>query len=372
MNKNHGTLKMWQKEMLKICWEMPWLNPEGSFLVRKKGNQIFLSLKCFDKSATQTEEDDEEDKGYRNKDKEEEQDEDTEEDTDKDTNEDTNGDTNEDTNENTNEDTDEDTDDDTDYDTDEDTDEDRQEEFEHYKINSDEEEFWFDSQNKFNNLTALIESCMGNKQEGLATKLTNICLLASPHSDPTTQFPKNGWKKWQVPLTEIKLGEKSGQSEDIYKAKFRGMFDAEARQLKIENEEQEQKAESDIAILKKLKHPNLIHLFAFTRLTWFVKPKEGNIIIQEFMAEGDLKNYLRRLKSDKDRRQIQRQSQIQSQNATIWDWLVTWIIEVARGMEQLESLKIAHRDVAARYKPLVSFSSIDPSQECLSGPVFSG
>ena len=122
----------------------------------------------------------------------------------------------------------------------------------------------------------------------------------------------------------------------------------EARQLKIEDSEEKERVTREITILKKLKHPNLIHLFAFTMMSvgrW----EKGNVVIQELMAEGDLKNYLKKMKGDEERRQSQKQ--IQNQKKKIWDSLLTWMIEVARGMEHLESLKIVHRDVAARYIP---------------------
>ena len=58
----------------------------------------------------------------------------------------------------------------------------------------------------------------------------------------------------------------------------------------------------------------------------------------------------------------------------IWSKLLSWNIEVARGMERLESLKIVHRDLAARYLIVPSFScaSHHSSQERLVGPVFPG
>ena len=110
-----------------------------------------------------------------------------------------------------------------------------------------------------------------------------------------------------------------------------------AKQLKTDNEEASEKILeeffNEIKTMKGLNHPNLIQLFAFTT-------GNSNFMIQEFMSEGDLKNYLQKLKKDPDRMKA---------DTKLWSKLLSWNIEVARGMERLESLKIVHRDLAARY-----------------------
>ena len=112
-----------------------------------------------------------------------------------------------------------------------------------------------------------------------------------------------------------------------------------AKQLKTDNEEESEKALeeffNEITTMKELNHPNLIQLFAFT-----TENREGNFMIQEFMKEGDLKNYLQKLKKDPVRMKAEKK---------IWSKLLSWNIEVARGMERLESLGIVHRDLAAMF-----------------------
>ena len=114
-----------------------------------------------------------------------------------------------------------------------------------------------------------------------------------------------------------------------------------AKQLKTDNEEASEKILeeffNEIKTMKGLNHPNLIQLFAFTT-------GNSNFMIQEFMAEGDLKNYLQKLKKDEKRMKAE---------TKIWSKLLSWNIEVARGMERLESLTVVHRDLAARYRPLL-------------------
>ena len=120
---------------------------------------------------------------------------------------------------------------------------------------------------------------------------------------------------------------------------FRGNLEVAAKQLKTDNEEESEKALeeffNEITTMKELNHPNLIQLFAFT-----IDNREGNFMIQEFMKEGDLKNYLQKLKKDPVRMKAEKK---------IWSKLLSWNIEVARGMERLESLGIFHRDLAARF-----------------------
>ena len=147
----------------------------------------------------------------------------------------------------------------------------------------------------------------------------------------------------------------------MYEAKFRGNLKVAAKQLKTDNEEASEKILEEffnkIKTMKGLNHPNLIQLFAFTT-------GNSNFMIQEFMSEGDLKNYLQKLKKDPDRMRA---------DTKLWSKLLSWNIEGARGMERLESLKIVHRDLAARYHTQVFFfANPDSSQERVVGSVFPG
>ena len=63
-------------------------------------------------------------------------------------------------------------------------------------------------------------------------------------------------------------------------------------------------------------------------------------MIQEFMANGDLKSWLKKVKEGK--------GDIRLQDDNLWHCLLAWCVEIARGMERLESLGIVHRDLAAR------------------------
>ena len=65
-------------------------------------------------------------------------------------------------------------------------------------------------------------------------------------------------------------------------------------------------------------------------------------MIQELMENGDLKSWLQELKRTK------KTQQELAKDSQLWSRLLAWCVEIARGMERLESLGIVHRDLAAR------------------------
>ena len=103
--------------------------------------------------------------------------------------------------------------------------------YQHQKIESDGEHFWFDpsstsdkglghsfTQMKTDDLNNLIQACSGNKQNIFATNLTCISLIPNPHSDETFEFHSGHFYLGRVPMKEIKLEEKvgAGQFGDVY------------------------------------------------------------------------------------------------------------------------------------------------------------
>jgi len=236
--------------------------------------------------------------------------------------------------------------------------------YKNYNVKKEREKFYFTKKNRFEKLSDLINFCMDNKAEGVETKLTNICLIPNPHSDPGFEFSMLDYDSLRVPYTEIALGRElgSGQFGKVYEATFRGNLKVAVKQLKVENEDEGAKALeeffSELNTLKRLNHPNLVQLFAY-----IVDKDHGNFMIQEFMAEGDLKCYLKKWKE---------QPVKMKQVPKLWSKLLSWQIEVARGMERLESLDIVHRDLAARNVLLDQFGrakvadfglAVTPSEE---------
>ena len=207
-------------------------------------------------------------------------------------------------------------------------------------------EVWFTPHNKFSSLTELIKFCTDNLAPGVKTKLTNICLIPNPHADKTFEYWNEMQDSLRVPLTEITWKEPkeilgTGQFGEVFSATFRGNLKVAVKQLKVkeatpgEAEKALEEFFAEISAMRGLNHPNLVQLFAFV-----TSGKDGNFMIQEFMANGDLKSWLKKVKEGK--------GDMGLHDDKLWPRLLAWCVEIARGMERLESLGIVHRDLAAR------------------------
>ena len=193
--------------------------------------------------------------------------------------------------------------------------------FAHYNVKTGDGKVWLGAQRKFCMLTDLIMFIMGMGMEGLKTKLTNICLIPNPHSDPYFEFYSRDHDSFRVPFSDITLGKKlgSGQFGDVYKGTFRENLDVAIKSLKVLGSNEGEKVLDDflneIETQKGLHHPNLIQLFGFV-----THKDKGNFMIQEYMGKGDLKTYLVALNKD--------QARMEKEGAALWGKLVTWCMEV--------------------------------------------
>ena len=205
---------------------------------------------------------------------------------------------------------------------------------------------WFTPHNKFSSLTELIKFCSYNLAPGMRTKLTNICLIPNPHADQAFEYWNEKQDSLRVPLTEITWEEPkkilgAGQFGEVFAATFRGDLKVAVKQLKVkeakpgDTEKAIEEFFAEISAMRGLNHPNLVQLFAYV-----TSVKDGTFIIQEFMANGDLKAWLKKVKEGK--------GDMRLQDDRLWPCLLAWCVEIARGMDHLESLGIVHRDLAAR------------------------
>ena len=78
--------------------------------------------------------------------------------------------------------------------------------YKNYNVKKEGDKFYFTKKKMFPRLADLINFCMENRTEEVATKVTNI---ANPHSDPGFDFSMQYYDFLRVPFTEIVLGKES-------------------------------------------------------------------------------------------------------------------------------------------------------------------
>ena len=164
---------------------------------------------------------------------------------------------------------------------------------------------------------------------GLCTRLVNAC----PHIDvPTTiGLSHDTDDKWEIPRDSIRLLNKLGQGQfgEVWQGLWNGTTAVAVKTLKAGTNATKDSAQAflqEAQIMKKLKHPKLVQLYA-------VCTKGDPIyIITELMTNGSLLEYLQ---SDKGKR-------LQLPH------LIDMAAQVAKGMAYLEKCQYIHRDLAAR------------------------
>eukprot|EP00092_Neocalanus_flemingeri_P080213 GFUD01100044.1.p1 GENE.GFUD01100044.1~~GFUD01100044.1.p1 ORF type:complete len:468 (+),score=107.71 GFUD01100044.1:185-1405(+) len=195
----------------------------------------------------------------------------------------------------------------------------------------------------FDTLYELIEDLKENIDATIELKLGDICLIANPHSDDGFVYADKHMDSWMVPIHELeydeekdKLGE--GQFGIVYEGLFRRTTKVALKKLKLKKDAASDKAWLEFLhekeIMKRLNHPNLVQLYAIVN-----DPKEGNFLVQEYLNEGDLLQYLRKIRPLKDEADV---------IGVSFPKRLEWCVQVARGMAHLELLTIVHRDLAAR------------------------
>ena len=148
---------------------------------------------------------------------------------------------------------------------------------------------------------------------------------------------------WYVPLSDVEYDKdaKIGQGKfgSVYKGIFRSNLAVAIKILRNKDGKKEKLVKDFLKekkVMTRLKHPNLVQLYAVS------KDEEGNnILIQEWVENGNLSEYLQKL-------QTKRESEEAIVEEVNFKLLLSWSVQILRGMAHLEKLKIIHRDLAAR------------------------
>ena len=180
----------------------------------------------------------------------------------------------------------------------------------------------------------LREMIQREKRIGISIKLTSVCVIPSPHTDPEFESYVEDYNSLCVPQHQIETGEviSSESSGFVRTARLRGSIDVVVQRLKFQSQEESSEAFTaffeEIGDLQRLDHPNITQLFGFT-----LNAKKESFLILGTMIKGDLKIRLQ---------------EMWRRGESCGDATLLWAVEVASGMERLASLKIVHGDLAAR------------------------
>ncbi|XP_065062309.1 tyrosine-protein kinase SRK2-like [Rhopilema esculentum] len=197
----------------------------------------------------------------------------------------------------------------------------------HYKIKTtDSGNYFIARREEFVNLHALIAHYT-DSSDGLVTNLRTACLKGED-LPVTTDLSHETEKQWEIDRTTLKFTKMdrlgAGQFGEVYKGLWNNKIPVAIKSLKPGSMKKESFLE-EAALMKRLKHPNLITLYAV------VSVSEPILIVTELMKNGSLLDYLRN-----EGRSLELKT------------LVYMNAQIAQGMAFLESRNFIHRDLAAR------------------------
>ena len=214
--------------------------------------------------------------------------------------------------------------------------------FRHYSVNNERGKVYFNEnklkKNKFDTLRELVNFYIRNKTQSLVTTLTTICHIPHPHSDPGFKFSKPEDISLEVPYSAIELGRELGRGHfgTVHEATYREVLKVAVKKVKLENQQGVAtmlKRFFEPDTLKTQDHPNLVQNFAFIN-----DKVRGIFIVQELMDHGSLRDQLKKWRE-----------QPHKMKQDLWSKILSWMIDVARGMKRLESLHIVHKSLTTRY-----------------------
>ena len=194
----------------------------------------------------------------------------------------------------------------------------------HYKIRRlDNGRFFLTSLVNFETIPEMIRYY--KKSEGLRVSLKAPCLIAE--KPQTAGLSRETSKAFEIDRKSICLVKKlgAGQFGEVWMGIWNGTTEVAVKTLKTGTMGARREFLEEAALMKKLRHPNLIQFYAVCT------KKEPIYIITELMKHGSLLEYLRG-----DGRSLKLPQ------------LINIGTQVATGMAYLEEKDYIHRDLAAR------------------------
>ncbi|XP_066551546.1 megakaryocyte-associated tyrosine-protein kinase isoform X3 [Amia ocellicauda] len=189
----------------------------------------------------------------------------------------------------------------------------------HYRVIYKDNKLTIDNTQYFYNLIDMIEFYTKNKG-AIATT------LRKPKQKEGTKSAKDELSKagWLLDIEKLTLGESIGEGEfgAVYEGEYMG------QKVAVKNIKCDVTAQAfleETTVMTKLQHRNLVQLLG-------VILHNGLHIVTEFMAKGNLVNFLR----------------TRGRSVISTAQLLRFALDVCEGMEYLESKKLVHRDLAAR------------------------
>ncbi|XP_036376579.1 megakaryocyte-associated tyrosine-protein kinase [Megalops cyprinoides] len=189
----------------------------------------------------------------------------------------------------------------------------------HYRVIYRDNKLTIDNAQFFYNLIDMIEFYTKNKG-AIATT------LQKPKQKEGTKSAEAELSKagWLLDIEKLTLGESIGEGEfgAVYEGEYMG------QKVAVKNIKCDVTAQAfleETTVMTKLQHRNLVRLLG-------VILHNGLHIVTEFMAKGNLVNFLR----------------TRGRSMITTTQLLRFALDVCEGMEYLESQKLVHRDLAAR------------------------
>nr|XP_023654551.1 protein-tyrosine kinase 6 [Paramormyrops kingsleyae] len=193
----------------------------------------------------------------------------------------------------------------------------------HFKIYEVGGSFHVDNIQSFSSLAELVEYYKSHPLASIQG-LKIACAKIQPQPQDLSHSTVD---EFELPKEDFTLEKRlgSGYFADVYQGTWKNRTNVAIKVLKNEDLDQRE-VQLEIQMLKRYRHKHLIMLFAFCSST------PPYYIITELMEKGNLKSFL------------------QGQEGKVLDGntLTNMSIQVADGMEFLESQQCIHRDLAAR------------------------